>query len=588
MAALEFPKTPVKLILRFIQPFIWHFSGLVFIAFLWAIDTSLEPYVIKKILDVLESNPKGAPNLLSYLQGLAFLYIVLRFFMNFISRLHDYLSLKIMPNLNRNIVIRVTKYIQKHSYSYFQNHFGGSIASKISMIADSTEAIVNNLIYDFVFPFFSLLIMTITLGTVNVFFAVILIIWTTLFIFVSYKLSFRIHTLSEQLSEKNTTLVGQLIDSLTNILAVRLFARRKFEIKVLETSAQEKVAKSEELRWSDLQRSAIMDIMSNILVFTLIYYLILERQRGKITIGDFSLVLTLSIYIIDIIWDISRNYIKFVEDLGKCSQALRTIVIPHGIKDHVNAQALNVKEGRIDFKNITLAYGNETPIFQNLSLTLKGNEKVGIVGYSGSGKTTLLNLIVRLWDLESGSILIDDQDIKYVTQDSLHRNISFIPQDPLLFNRTILENIRYGNLNASQEEVIEAAQKAHADAFIQALPQGYHTRIGERGSKLSGGQRQRLAIARAIIKNAKILILDEATSALDSETEYYIQESLNLLMQNKTVIAVAHRLSTLQKMDRLIVLNKGTIVEEGTHQSLLRKGGIYAKLWARQINKGII
>ncbi len=325
-----------------------------------------------------------------------------------------------------------------------------------------------------------------------------------------------------------------------------------------------------------------MDMMANILIVVLIYYLIQERQKGYLSIGDFALVLTLSLEIIDIVWDISKHYLRFVENVGKCSQALKTLLVPYEIKDAPNAYPLVVKEGEIEFRGIVFFREGRNPLFQDFSVKIKGHEKVGIVGQSGSGKTTFLNLLVRLIDVNEGSILIDGQDIREITQDSLHQNISFIPQEPMLFHRTILENIQYGNLQASEEEVKEAAKHAHADQFIQTFPNGYNTVIGERGSTLSGGQRQRLAIARSILKNAPILILDEATSALDSETEHYIQESLKGLMQNKTVLVVAHRLSTLLQMDRIIVFHEGKVVEEGTHHALLIKKGYYAKLWNMQ------
>jgi len=270
--------------------------------------------------------------------------------------------------------------------------------------------------------------------------------------------------------------------------------------------------------------------------------------------------------------------------LGKCSQALATIMVPYEIKDAPEARPLKVQKGIIEFKNVSFDYYG-TRLFKNINIKIKENEKVGIVGSSGSGKTTLLNLIARLWDVKEGAILIDGQNIKNITQDSLHQNISFIPQDPLLFSRTVLDNIRYGNLDASEEEVIEAAKYAHAHVFISALPNRYNTFLGEKGATLSGGQRQRIAIARAILKKAKILIMDEATSALDSETEYYIQESFEYLMKNKTVLVVAHRLSTLLKMDRLIVLHEGKVVEEGTHEALLQQRGVYAKLWHYQLRK---
>jgi ATP-binding cassette subfamily B protein len=271
--------------------------------------------------------------------------------------------------------------------------------------------------------------------------------------------------------------------------------------------------------------------------------------------------------------------------MERCSQALTILAVPHHIVNAENATYLSISKGDIEFRNVFFSYDKSTPLFENLSFFIKGGEKIGVVGHSGSGKTTLANLLVRLYDVDAGAILIDNQNIKEIRQKSLHNSISFIPQDPMLFHRTIFENIQYGKLEATEEEVISAAIQAHADEFIKSFPLGYQTLVGERGAKLSGGQRQRLAIARAILKNSKILILDEATSALDSLTEKYIQEGLDILMKNKTVLVIAHRLSTLLKMDRIFVFKEGKIVEQGTHKQLLAKKGTYAQLWSMQANK---
>lgn len=582
MAKQKIPHTLFWFILYFLKPYLWHFWGIIFIAFLWAINGSLQPYVIKMMLDVLEKSGQGGTNLFSDLKIPLMIYIGVRLLTNVINRGHDYLALKFWPVFNKDILIRVTKYIQKHSHSYFQHQFGGSVVSKISIIADSLETIVDHLIYKLAFPFFTLGVVAFTMGTVHLSLAMILGLWAVVFIAISYRLSFSVQSLSEELAEKYTNLVGKLIDTITNIMAVRLFARRKHEIKALEFAAQDRVQTTKKLKWIDLKRNAILEFLANGLIGLLIYYLIIERQKGHISIGDFSLVFSLTLSMINIIWDTSRHYIRFVEAWGKCSQALKVIMAPHEIKDAPHAVPLMVKEGAIEFREVCFGFSGKQPLFKNFSLILQPGEKIGVVGQSGSGKTTFLNLIVRLWDVNSGSILIDQQDIKDVTQDSLHQNISFIPQDPLLFHRTILENIKYGKLDASEEEVRDAVHNAHADGFINALPEGYHTLVGERGTTLSGGQRQRLAIARAILKNAKVLILDEATSALDSETEHYIQGSLDLLMQNKTVLVAAHRLSTLLKMDRILVFQEGGIIEEGSHKTLLQKRGVYAKFWDMQ------
>jgi len=274
---------------------------------------------------------------------------------------------------------------------------------------------------------------------------------------------------------------------------------------------------------------------------------------------------------------------EFNQALGKCKQSLSALIVPHEIKDKENALSLQVSKGQITFSDVEFFYKETKPLFQNKSVMIEGSQKVGLVGYSGSGKTTFVNLILRLFEVTKGSILIDEQNIRDVSQDSLHEKIALIPQDPTLFHRTLMENIRYGQVTATDAEVIEAAKKAHAHEFIQKLPQGYDSLVGERGVKLSGGQRQRIAIARAILKNAPILILDEATSQLDSVTEGYIQESLWELMQGTTTIVVAHRLSTLLHMDRILVFDAGKIVEDGTHSELIEKNGLYKTLWSTQV-----
>jgi ATP-binding cassette subfamily B protein len=278
-----------------------------------------------------------------------------------------------------------------------------------------------------------------------------------------------------------------------------------------------------------------------------------------------------------------EEILRFSKEVGNCRQALNIIVEPHEIQDHPNASDLLVTQGQIVFDKVQFQYQNTEPLFENKTVTILPGQKVGLVGHSGSGKTTFVNLILRLFDVSQGTILIDGQDIKKVTQQSLRKNIGMIPQDPSLFHRTLFENIQYGRFEATSDEVITAAKQANAHEFIMHLPKGYESLVGERGVKLSGGQRQRIAIARAFLKNAPILILDEATSQLDSVTEQNIQESLWQLMQNKTTIVIAHRLSTLLHMDRILVFEKGRIIEDGTHQALLAQAGRYSSLWAAQV-----
>jgi ATP-binding cassette subfamily B protein len=270
------------------------------------------------------------------------------------------------------------------------------------------------------------------------------------------------------------------------------------------------------------------------------------------------------------------------KEIGICRQALTIIQDPHDITDALQAKPLKVTRGEIVFDHVTFHYLNHQNLFEDKTISLQAGQKVGLVGFSGSGKSTFANLILRYYDVQGGRILIDGQDISKVTQNSLREQISMIPQDPSLFHRSLMENIRYGRLDATDEEVIEASKKAHCHDFIQKMPEKYHALVGERGVKLSGGQRQRIAIARAILKNAPILILDEATSALDSVTEREIQEGLEILMEKHTTLVIAHRLSTLSGMDRILVFNEGKIVEDGTHEELIKSGGHYARMWDMQ------
>jgi len=317
----------------------------------------------------------------------------------------------------------------------------------------------------------------------------------------------------------------------------------------------------------------------------MLFYMIHLRMSGFISVGDFAFVFGIVLIVAEDIWHATISLQDFSRAMGDLKSALTILNIPQENRDNKNARILRVKSPQIEFKHISFGYTPKDFIFKDLNLTIKPAEKVGLVGHSGAGKSSLINLLLRYFIQNQGEIIIDGQNIDQVTQDSLRENIAIIPQDTLLFHRTLMENIRFGRPQATDEEVIEASKKAHIHDFIMELPEQYQSYVGERGIKLSGGQRQRIAIARAILKDAPILVLDEATSSLDSHTEKLIQESLALLIKDKrkTVIAIAHRLSTLKNMDRIIVLDKGTIIEEGTHNQLINnEKSLYTKLWKLQ------
>lgn len=392
---------------------------------------------------------------------------------------------------------------------------------------------------------------------VNPVFFNVLILWSIAFFGISFFISKRLTFLSENQAGKESVLGGQIVDSLSNSFSVRLFAREKQEIDRREPAFSDYVKSYQETgRYTVIMHSIQGGLIAIMAAFSL-FFLINLYAKGLLTIGDFALILGLSIETGHMMWHTMYEVDALNKEIGRCRQSLSSLLVSIEIQDKPNAYDLKCKTGRITFDGVIFCYKDSKPLFENESVCIEAGQKVGLVGYSGGGKSTFVNLILRLYDVKGGAILIDGQDIRDAAQDSLRNNIAMIPQDPSLFHRSLMENIRYGCMNATDGEVIMAAKKAHAHEFISALPQKYDSLVGDKGVKLSGGQRQRIAIARAILKNAPILILDEATSQLDSVTESLIQESLLELMENKTTIVIAHRLSTLLHMDRILVFDKG-------------------------------
>ena len=424
----------------------------------------------------------------------------------------------------------------------------------------------------------------VTIYYVNKIFAAIFGIWLILFCGVSLFFSPKIKALSSNFAARRSDVAGRIVDSIGNIGAVRMFAAHSYELKYLASFINKFIKSDFDLQWFMLKIRYALGFLCSSMTFGMIYYLTKLRSSSSITIGDFALILSICNAISREIWDLSEEIGDTFEDYGAFKQST-TLLTSYDVDDN-SEQNLNLTTGKIEFRNVIFKYDQDI-LFNDKSIIIEGKQKIGLVGHSGSGKTSFVNLINRIYDVNSGEVLIDDQNISQVTQESLRKIISFIPQEATLFQRSVRDNIKYGKLDATDQEVIDAAKKAHIHDAISSMPQGYDSSCGEKGSKLSGGQRQRVVIARAILKNAPILILDEATSSLDSVTEKLIQESLEFLMQDKTVIVVAHRLSTLLSMDRILVFNKGRIVEDGRHSDLLALGGLYYKFWNSQ-NEGFI
>jgi len=564
-----------------IKPFRFWIIAQFLVYILWAVDFCLRPYLLKVLLDRIPVIERQDAVL--QLGGPVITYIALSLLMVFIYRFSDYVWIKLNSPLKRHIGNIVMEKMMSHSQTLFQNNFAGNLANKIKDSMSGIPDLLRLCINTFFAQFLALLIAIFTVWTVNYIFALALCIWIIFFISISMILSKHAGKLSYIAAEVRSRVVGSIVDVLGNMINVRLFTSGFFELEKLKTQLDKWVIADQTRDWYFLWMNTLLGCSFVIYQAICSVGLIYGFAQGTISPGDFVLIFTINISIITIMWKLSEEMGKFADFFGNISQGLRIALTPIEIQDKPGAKTLKITRGKIAFDCVEFNYQGIAALFKNESILIKPGEKVGLVGYSGSGKSTFVNLILRLYDITKGKILIDDQDIRNVTQDSLLKAIGMIPQDPSLFHRTLMDNIRYGRMNASDQEVIAAAKEAHAHEFITQQLKGYETLVGERGIKLSGGQRQRIAIARVILKNAPILILDEATSQLDSVTENIIQETLMKLMENKTTLVIAHRLSTLLHMDRILVFDKGKIIQDGTHQELLAQNGLYKILWNAQV-----
>jgi len=545
---------------------------------------SIDSILLQKLTDLIESyiDNKDEYNLQNLIIKWGAIYSGWWMIVNVIWRIYDYLYLKTMPLIKGKILNEIYNYVQYHQHIFFQQNLAGQITSRITEASRSFEMVVS-IFGEKILLKTSMTIMALfTMYTVHHIFAIIFLSWVCIFVGISVFSAKKVNKYSMNYAKEKASIAGSLVDTISNISSVRMFTSHKFEREYLEVQVDNIVASEQSLQKFMFKIRSILGVTCCIMIFVIIYYLAHLRGGNFITIGDCVLILSLCVSVADHMWDLTQEIGDMFEELGFFNQSVK-LISPYMMIDIPNAKPLKLKNGLIEFKNVTFNYSNNN-LFKNKTVTINSKEKVGLVGFSGSGKTSFVNLITRLYDIEDGEISIDSQNIRYVTQDSLRSNISVIPQESILFHRTIKENILYGNKEASFEEVIEAAKFAHIHDFIMELSNGYDSLCGERGNNLSGGQRQRIIIARAILKNSPILILDEATSSLDTQTEEMIQESLNYLMKNKTVIVIAHRLTTLLNMDRLFVFDKGAIVESGTHEKLINDGKIYKKLWKSQVN----
>ena len=576
-----------------------------------AIIDNVQPYFVKKIIDAVTADDFS--NIWLVVLG----FVISQGCIFLAWSLFDYSQYRYSPgitaDINRSIVSRISDY----PYKFFQNNLSGQLSGKIADLGRNVPQMIDFVINQVFHHGFQMVMSIVLIATVDYYLSIGMVVWIVIFFYVMKKMLPKAEEMAGISAEIESLCRGRIVDYLANMFSVKIFCRKSYEAQLLKENF-------DELKLQEIEKGLYLRKFYNmqgrgfsIYIIAVLLYMIYLAKNHLITAGDFALVFMLNFTIVDCLFIFIWRLREFITMIGTSNAALELLEAAEQIVDEPGSTELQVKKGEIIFDKVKFHYKDTTPLFQDKSITIKAEEKVGLVGYSGGGKSTFVSLILRLYDVTEGRILIDGQDISKATQDSLRANIAMIPQDPSMFHRSIMENIRYGRIDADDDEVIIAAKRAHAHEFITSLPEGYDALVGEKGVKLSGGQRQRIAIARAFLKNAPILILDEATSQLDSITEEKIQESLRELMRHssrrhsearsavriqennnagslrrfaalddgigKTTIVIAHRLSTLLHMDRILVFDKGKIVQDGTHKSLLKQKGLYKTLWDAQV-----
>ncbi|NOT46970.1 MAG: ABC transporter ATP-binding protein [Acidobacteria bacterium] len=479
---------------------------------------------------------------------------------------------------------RLFGYLSEHSATYFSDRHAGALVNKISNAASGIERLVGQWLWQF-FPLIVGLAADLFLTyNAHPYFALTLLVWMAVYVPLNVFFVSRLHKLSFAYAESSSSLKGKMVDSTSNVDTVQYTGSIDYEkLHIGGHIGHQRTAHLREWWWSEwvLVTNGVLLALFMLSMFAFGMLLI---ERGEISVGSLVMIITIVIGLEQRMFFLGQNMTQAVSYYGQVSEGLKELLEPHEIVNSADAKPLTVSQAAIEFKGLDFSYRGKRVFHGDFDLCIAGGEKVGLVGHSGAGKSTLVALLLRRFELGGGSIAIDRQSINSVTLDSLRKAVAFVPQGTSLFHRSIIENIRYGRLDASDAEVVNAANLAQADEFINELPSGYQTKVGERGVMLSGGQRQRVSVARAVLRDAPILLLDEATSALDSISEAAIQKALVELMKDKTVIAIAHRLSTLRAMDRLVVIENGRIVENGKHDELLALGGVYAELWNSQVS----
>lgn len=549
------------------------------------VNNFLPPIILANVLSRLGEHSYKAHHAWASFGPQIILFAILEFSGGMIVwRVVDYFAYKLEGKVERDLAQEVFNAMLNQTADFHANNFAGSLVSQNSKllgayirIADSIIFQVSQLVLGVIFT------AVILAGRAPQFVAVLLII-TLFFIFTTFFVSRRVQKLSAQHANLESRQTGFLADVIANVMVIKSFARGKREAADFAEATDDTYDNLMRIMRAHRRQLNYFNFVTGIMSILSLLFAVISVVDLNANIATVFLIFNYTAYVIGQLFQFSNNTLKsFNRAFGDARDMVNILAQQPTVLDIENPEPLRIKKGSIEFRDVVFGHdGTAHNLFEKLSLKIQLGEKIGLIGHSGSGKTTFTRLLLRFSDIIEGEILIDGQNIAKITQDDLHRTIAYVPQEPLLFHRSITKNIAYGKAGSSQQEIVTAAQRAHAVEFIDQLPLGYDTLVGERGVKLSGGQRQRIAIARAMLKDAPILVLDEATSALDSESEVLIQDALWKLMEGRTAIVIAHRLSTIQKMDRIIVLDNGKIAEQGSHKDLLQKNGIYAKLWGHQ------
>ncbi|HAT6349535.1 TPA: ABC transporter ATP-binding protein [Legionella pneumophila] len=581
------PPTLSRILFSYMAEYRWSTAFFILFGLFWAFTLPYMSYLLGQIIDEIKFQNPEQIDIFSLVLTSLILYVAIHVLRSLGYYVHGLFSLTSIPEKKAKLIKQLFNHLGNQSIGYFEDKHSGYLTNKITNASSSIEPLIFNL-FTIIYPQSLAIILTgILLSLVVPYFGVVLWLWGATLIIYSYHSAKIGNDKAMLLANSNSKVNGKVVDVVNNIHTVIYNAEMSFELGNLDTDIQDMVQNDRNLQRHMTKVMLVQHIAMNILVAFFLIGSVLGYNYGYVSVGDIVFVMTSVTAIAGLTSSLGKCFLDFVTNAGRLNEGLSLLGDQHTITDNANAQAHQINNGEIQFHDISFAYPNQPPIFLNFNLTIPAKQKIGIVGSSGAGKTTLFKLLMRLYNVEKGIIAIDDLPINAYTKKSLCSQIAIVPQHLTLFHRSIYDNITYGCNSFDKSDVILAAKKAHCHEFIAELPKQYDTIIGEQGVKLSGGQRQRIAFARAILKNAPILLLDEATSALDSRTEQAIQDGLQNLLADKTALVIAHRLSTLKAMDRILVLEDGKIIENGTHTELLEKRGAYYNYWSHQ-SKGFI